>query len=370
MAVSHAAGRRGLAGIGARIVPWRQLAIGIINVSDRLTAPPARARRRGAWASHRQQTRPGLPDGARADGVPSEWPAESWSGATSSASSTINAVWTAAERQRFAARGGVAAAIASTSSAKSSASFNPEEALDVSEDAILALLDQNRTAVLRMVGLPLQRKCEKDWKMRCAQAKEYEKQGRKVPSGFITPQWFFTFQYNRNLLLAAAPLKVHDIEQWAWMFARWAIADASDMCKDSEFTQILTKADVISVQIQEFLRAMTGSGGPTIPHALKSDVVQLMLRFSAVRSQWVAQIVEYRIADARLCDLHSQMRTLGRVYAHDDNTLDAFLDSAWKQLLTQSAQYTHLPTREAYCARAFLCMVQAFILASNRGRRC
>jgi hypothetical protein len=30
-------------------------------------------RRRGAWASHRQQTRPGFPDGARADGVPSEW---------------------------------------------------------------------------------------------------------------------------------------------------------------------------------------------------------------------------------------------------------------------------------------------------------
>jgi hypothetical protein len=43
--VSHAAGREGLAGVGARIVPWRQLAIGIVNVSDRLTAPPARARR-------------------------------------------------------------------------------------------------------------------------------------------------------------------------------------------------------------------------------------------------------------------------------------------------------------------------------------
>ena len=90
-----------------------------------------------------------------------------------------------------------------------------------------------------MAGLPLQKECEKDWKMRCVQAKEYEKQGRKVPSWFITPQWFFTFQYNRNLLLAAAPLKVpavHDTEQWAWMFARWAIADASDMCKDSEFS--------------------------------------------------------------------------------------------------------------------------------------
>ena len=35
-------------------------------------------------------------------------PAENWSVAASSASSTINAVWTAAERQRFAARGGVA----------------------------------------------------------------------------------------------------------------------------------------------------------------------------------------------------------------------------------------------------------------------
>jgi hypothetical protein len=142
-------------------------------------------------------------------------PAENWSVAANPASSTADAVWTAAERQQYAARGGVASAIATAVSAKSSASFNPEKALGVSEDAILALFGQNRTAVLRMAGLPLQKECEKDWKMRCAQAKEYEKQGRNVPSGFITLQWFFTFHYNRNLLLAAAPLKVHDIEQWA-----------------------------------------------------------------------------------------------------------------------------------------------------------
>jgi hypothetical protein len=294
-------------------------------------------------------------------------PAENWSEAANSASLTSTSVWTAAERQQFAARGGVAAAIATAVSAKSSTSFDPEEARNVSEDAILALFGQNRTAVLRMSGLPLQKECEKDWEMRCAQAKEYERQGRKVPSGFITPQWFLTFQYNRNLILAAAPLKVHDIEQWAWMFARWAIADASDMCKDSELTQILAKADAISVQIQNFLRAMTGSGGSTIQHTIKSDIVQLILRFSAVRSRWVAQIVEHGVAEARLHDLHSQMRTLGRVYAHDDNTLDAFLDSAWKQLLTQSAQYTHLPTREAYCTKAFLCRRSS--VASNRGRR-
>ena len=82
-------------------------------------------------------------------------PAESWPVAANPASSTINAVWTAAERQQFAARGGVASAIATAVSAKSSASFNQEEALDVSEDTMLALFGQNRTAVLRMAGLPL-----------------------------------------------------------------------------------------------------------------------------------------------------------------------------------------------------------------------
>jgi hypothetical protein len=126
-------------------------------------------------------------------------PAENWSVAANPASSTTDAVWTAAERQQFAARGGIASAIATAVSAKSSASFNPEEALDVSEGAILALFGQNRSAVLRMAGLPLQKECEKDWKMRCAQAKEYEKQGRKVPPGFTTPQWFFTFQVIRML---------------------------------------------------------------------------------------------------------------------------------------------------------------------------
>ena len=82
-------------------------------------------------------------------------PAEIWSVDANPASSTTNAVWTVAERQQFAARGGVASAIATAVSAQSSASFNPEEALDVSEDTMLALFGQNRTAVLRMAGLPL-----------------------------------------------------------------------------------------------------------------------------------------------------------------------------------------------------------------------
>jgi hypothetical protein len=78
-----------------------------------------------------------------------------------------------AERQRFAARGGVSAAVAIGVSATSSISFNPDEALDVSEDPLLALFGQKRTAVLPMSGMPLQKESEKDWKMCCAQAKEY-----------------------------------------------------------------------------------------------------------------------------------------------------------------------------------------------------
>ena len=178
--------------------------------------------------------------------------------------------------------------------------------------------------------------------------------------------WFFSFQFNRNLLLTASPLKVHDVEQWAWMFARWAIAEASDMSKDSEFLQVVSKADSLSAQIQDFLRGM-GSGGSTIPHALRSDIVQVMLRFSTVRAKWVAGVVERCVAEQGLRDLHSQMRTLGRVYAHDNSTLEAFIDSLWKQLLTQSARFVSLQAREAYCARAFLCMATSFICGLKSG---
>jgi hypothetical protein len=33
---------------------------------------------------------------------------------------------------------------------------------------------------------------------------------------------------------------------------------------------------------------MAGAGGPTIPNALRSEIMQVMLRFSSVRARWVA----------------------------------------------------------------------------------
>jgi hypothetical protein len=56
--------------------------------------------------------------------------------------------------------------------------------------------------------------------MRRAQAAALEAQGKTVPSGFLTPMWFFAF-HNSNSILTVSPLKVHDLEQWAWMFPRW-----------------------------------------------------------------------------------------------------------------------------------------------------
>jgi hypothetical protein len=54
-----------------------------------------------------------------------------------------------------------------------------------------------------------------------------------------------------------------------------------------------------------------------------------MICFSSVRSRWVSPIVERGLAEPGLRDVHCQMRTLGRVYAHDENTLEVILDSVW-----------------------------------------
>jgi hypothetical protein len=75
MAVSHAAGRGGLAGVGARIVPWRQLAIGtIVNVSDRLTAFNCCL---AHGSMHRKNCPGGVPPLSRAilSHIASDWPA-------------------------------------------------------------------------------------------------------------------------------------------------------------------------------------------------------------------------------------------------------------------------------------------------------
>jgi hypothetical protein len=208
-----------------------------------------------------------------------------WSAADDLAFSSHTAVWSPAERQRFAARDGFSAVAACSINTTVSTSFNPDEALDVSKDVVLALFGRYQTAVLRMSGMPVQKDSEKEWKMHRAQVALLEAQGRTVPSGFVAAMWFVPFQYNRNYNLTASPLKVHDLEQWAWLFACWAIAETSDMSMDSEYLHIVSQAAAILVQIQDFHRSMSGAGGPTIPHALRNDIVKVMLRLSTVKAR-------------------------------------------------------------------------------------
>jgi hypothetical protein len=124
--------------------------------------------------------------------------ADNWSAAVDLTSSSHTTVWSPEESQRFAARGGVSAAATCSTSTSISPTFtgNPDEALDVSEDAVLALFGRDRTAVLRMSGMPIQKESEKEWKMCRAQAAALEAQGRAAPSGFVWVMWFFAFPFD------------------------------------------------------------------------------------------------------------------------------------------------------------------------------
>jgi hypothetical protein len=90
-----------------------------------------------------------------------------WSAADDLAFSSHTAVWSPAERQRFAARDGFSAVAACSINTTVSTSFNPDEALDVSKDVVLALFGRYQTAVLRMSGMPVQKDSEKEWKRQC-----------------------------------------------------------------------------------------------------------------------------------------------------------------------------------------------------------
>jgi hypothetical protein len=73
-----------------------------------------------------------------------------------------------------------------------------------------------------------------------------EAAGKRVPADFCPQVFFFTFQFARTCMLASSPIRVRELEQWAWMDGRWVLADASDMSKSSDFLHILSKADELS----------------------------------------------------------------------------------------------------------------------------
>jgi hypothetical protein len=133
--------------------------------------------RRGASASHRRRARSGPPVRAPAGEAACEWTRLRL--ATGPRRST--------RHLRHPMRSGPLRSVSGSpreagSLRRSHQLSAHREALLTARIVLLALFGQNRTAVLPMSGMPLQKENEKDWKIRCAQAKAYESQGRRFPS--------------------------------------------------------------------------------------------------------------------------------------------------------------------------------------------
>ncbi len=98
----------------------------------------------------------------------------------------------------------------------------------------------------------MQTERQKEWKNQNAQKKAMEAAGQLVPGDFCQPTFFLTFQFDRVSILAILPMLVGQLEQWAWMHGRWAVAAQDDMSKSSDFLQIMASADELGVRLSKF----------------------------------------------------------------------------------------------------------------------
>jgi hypothetical protein len=94
---------------------------------------------------------------------------------------------------------------------------------------------------------------------------------------------FFTFQFARASMLASSPIRVRELEQWAWMADLWVLADASDISKSSDLLHILSKADELSARLTTFAEDLRRRPGLLVSQTLRQEVYQLLLRFTTVR---------------------------------------------------------------------------------------
>ncbi len=59
----------------------------------------------------------------------------------------------------------------------------------------------------------MQEQQAKSWKVWTSQHNQLLAAGLPVPADFCPAWFFYTLQFDRNSLLATAPLKTHDLEQ-------------------------------------------------------------------------------------------------------------------------------------------------------------
>jgi hypothetical protein len=189
--------------------------------------------------------------------------------------------------------------------------------------------------------------------------------GQRVPGDFCQPTFFLTFQFDSVSILAILPMLVGHLEQWAWMHGRWAVAAPDDMSKSSDFLQIMASADELGVRLSKFSDKLLLHQGLSVPLTIQQDVTQLLLRFTTVRTHYVADLVKTGLRMSELRDLHPEFVCC--IYAHDLADLPGFLKRVDDQIATQRAVHSDLTWREDYCSRAYLGYVTAFIRCLQGG---
>ena len=105
---------------------------------------------------------------------------------------------------------------------RASEEYSPDDALKVSTQAVEILFGSTRTAVLRVGDIPLVMERQREYKVLSAQAKDLRSQGKAVPRDFCLDTFFFTFQHQRDTILAKAPISVRDVGQVAWMSSKYS----------------------------------------------------------------------------------------------------------------------------------------------------
>ena len=112
---------------------------------------------------------------------------------------------------KLSSAGGLAARVARKVQPRASKEYSPDDALKVLIQAVEILFGSTRTAVLRVGVIPLVMERQREYKARSAQAKDLRSQGKAVPRDFCPDTFFFTFQHQRDTILAQAPISVRDV---------------------------------------------------------------------------------------------------------------------------------------------------------------
>ena len=117
--------------------------------------------------------------------------------------------------------------------------------------------------------------CLREYKARSSQAKDLRSQDKAVPRDFCLDTFFFTFQHQRDIILAQAPISVRDVGQVAWMSSKWTVASADDMTREAEFAQIFVTAETCTLHLKQFERDLSVNPLITVSQTLRADFLQI-----------------------------------------------------------------------------------------------